>query len=147
MVRQLNRIAPQLPVTAVKTYQAVATSDQTVVAACATVGCDAWRYGWDTMVNENTELGKRQAAYIRRESGRSFTELPTRRDGAGATVFRFEPYQRCFANHETRPARYLVRGGDHRANTGLITEHVDSEDWVEDFAEHQDALAHRLGQG
>jgi hypothetical protein len=144
MTRPLNRIDPQLPVGAVKTYQAVATSDETVVAACQSVGCQAWRQGWDTLVDEATDLGRRQAAYIRGQSGRTFQELPAE---GGGTVFRFESGQRCFADHHTRPAHYLVRGGDHRGNTGLITEHVRPEDWVEDFAEHQDRLATRLGQG
>lgn len=144
MTRPLNRIDPQLPVGQMKTYQAIATSDQTVVAACESVSCPAWRHGWDTVVDETTELGRRQAAYIRAESGRTFQEL---RAEGGGTVFRFETGQRCFADHQTRPARYLVRGGDHRGNTGLIREHDDSEDWVEDFAEHQDRLADRLRQG
>lgn len=149
MTRPLTRIQPQLPVTSVKTYQAVAASDQTIVAACQSVGCEAYRRGWDTMVDLATDLGKRQAAYIRTRSGRTFTELPVGTlDGSDqAVIFRFEPGQRCFADHHTRPAVYLVRGGDHRGNTGLIREHVDPGDWVEDFAEHQDRLADRLRQG
>jgi hypothetical protein len=144
MTRPLNRIDPKLSVTAVKTYQAAAISDKTVVAACQSVGCDAWRHGWDTVVDESTELGKRQAAYIRKQSGRTFSEM---RHHEGMTLFRFDSGQRCFADHHTRPAVYLVRGGDHRRNTGLIREHVDPDEWVEDFAEHQDRLADRLGRG
>jgi hypothetical protein len=142
--RPLNRIAPQLPVGAMKTYQAIAPPDQTVIEACASVGCAAWRQGWDTVVDEDTDLGKRQAAYIRQNSGRTFKEL---RSETGLTVFRFESGQRCFANHETRPARFLVRGGDHRSNLGVIREHVGADDWVEDFALHQDHLAERIGRG
>jgi hypothetical protein len=140
----LNRIEPQLPVEAVKTYQAAALSDATVVAACQSVGCEAYRKGWDTTVDELTDLGRRQAAYIRAQSGRTFKES---HDGLGLTVFRFDSGQRCFADHHTRPAVYLVRGGDHRGNLGLIRRHVSTADWVEDFAEHQDRLATRLGQG
>ena len=144
MSRPLNRVAPQLPVGAMQTYQAVATSDQMVVVACATADCQAWRYGWETKVDETTDLGKRQADYIRRESGRTFAELKA---GDGLTVFRFEPWQRCFADHRTRPARYLVRRGDWRGDLGTTREHVDVGDWVEDFAEHQDDLADRLRKG
>jgi hypothetical protein len=144
MDRQLNRVKPQLPVGAVKTYQAVAVSDETVVAACQSVGCDAYRLGWDTVVDESTDLGQRQASFIRTRSGRSFRELRTE---AGLTAFRFDSGQRCFADHRTRPAVHLVRGGDHRANTGLIRSHVRVADWVEDFAEHQDRLADRTRQG
>ena len=144
MALSLNRIAPQLPVGAVKTYQAVALSDETVVAACRSVGCQAYLHGWDTLVDESTDLGRRQATYIRDESGRSFKEL---RSEADLTVFRFDAYQRCFADHHTRPVRYLVRGGDWRADTGLIQEHDRPEDWVEDFADHQDRLAERISRG
>lgn len=140
----MNRLEPALPTGAMQTYQAAAVSDKTVVAACQSVGCTAYQLGWDTVVDEETMLGQRQAAYIRQSAGRSFRELRTE---AGLTVFRFDAYQRCFADHETRPAVYLVRGGDHRANTGLIRKHVDPDDWVEDFAEHQDRLADRLRQG
>jgi hypothetical protein len=142
--RPLNRIKPAGPVQAYQTYQAAAPHDQTVLAACRTVGCGAYLHGWDTVVDEQTDLGRRQAAYIRQQSGRSFKEL---RSEGGLTVFRFDAYQRCFADHRTRPARWLVRGGDWRASTGLVREHTRPDDWVEDFAEHQDRLADRLRQG
>jgi hypothetical protein len=59
--------------------------DTTVVAACADVGCEAWRLGWETLVDERTPLGRAQGAYIRHQSGRTFAELAD----AGITVFRF----------------------------------------------------------
>lgn len=142
--RPLTRVDPAMPVGSYNTYQAVHPTDETVVAACQSAGCEAFRLGWDTAVDEDTDLGRRQAAYIRQESGRSFRELKTE---AGLTVFRFENGQRCFADHHTRPTVYLVRRGDWRANLGLVRPHVRVGDWVEDFAEHQDRLADRLRQG
>lgn len=144
MDRPLNRIEPAGPVGAYKTYAVRQPSDQTVVLACETVGCLAWRYGWDTTVDERTELGMQQAAYIRQRSMRTHRELRT---AEGLTVFRFESGQRCFADHRTRPQRYLTRAGDHRGNLGLIREHTRSQDWVEDFAEHQQQLADRIERG
>lgn len=142
--RPLSRIEPALSVGAMKTYQALAPTDQTVIAACATVGCAAWRHGWDTVVDEETEFGRRQAKFIRQGSKRTFREV---RNAVGLTVFRFDTGQRCFADHHTRPAVYLVRRGDWRGNLGVTREHVGPGDWVEDFAEHQDHLADRLKQG
>ena len=144
MTRPLTRVDPAMPAGAYQTFQAVHPTDETVVAACQSVGCQAYAKGWDTAVDESTPLGMAQARYIRQESGRSFRELKT--DG-GLTVFRFESGQRCFADHHTKPTVYLVRGGDWRANLGLIRPHVRVGDWVEHFAEHQDQLAERISRG
>ncbi|MGW0587464.1 hypothetical protein [Streptosporangium sp. NPDC002607] len=143
-MRPINRIAPALPVGAMQTYRIVAPPDQLVRAACELVGCAAWRHGWQTAVDESTELGRRQAHYIRYASGRTHRE---QRTAAGLTVFRFEPHQRCFADHRTRPETYLVQGGDWRQRLGLIRRHVRPADWVEDFAEHQARLNRAIERG
>ena len=108
--------------------------DTAVRAACQDVGCESWRYGWETAVDEGTALGANQARYIRRMSGRTFTE---HRSGA-LTVFRFEPGQRCFAEHRTRPGRYLVRG---------VREHSNVGDWIEDAAEHVTSIEDQRKRG
>lgn len=138
------RAAPAMPVGAYKTYTMSMPADLTVVAACSQVGCQAWRHGWETHVDEATPLGKAQASYIRRQCGRTFRE---RRTAAGITVFAFEPGQRCFAEHRTRPIRFSVRGGDWRADLGLIRAHSSGRDWAEDFGEHQDRLAGQIRKG
>jgi hypothetical protein len=139
------RIDPVGPAQAYKTYQILSPLDTAVRAACEDAGCLAWRHGWETQVDERTDLGVAQATYIRQRSGRTFTE---RRTGEGLTVFRFEAFQRCFADHQTRPERYFVRGGDWRGNPrGDVREHVRPGDWVEDFGGHQQALADRLQEG
>lgn len=123
-----------VPVTAYETYSITSPRDTAVKAACEQVSCPQWRHGWDTAVDESTELGTAQAAYIRSQSGRTFRELRTE---AGLTVFRFESGQRCFAEHRTRPEVYLVRDGDFRGNpTGRRRQHTRPQDWVEDFGEH-----------
>src|SRR5690606_34697531 len=122
----------------------ISPADRMVKTACEDAGCLAWRYGWETRVDEGTELGRAQAAYIRHQSGRTFREIRT---AEGLTVFRFEPYQRCFAEHRTRPEVYLVRGGDWRRDLGLIRRHTRPADWVEDFGEHQQRIADQQRRG
>lgn len=148
-MRPVTRITPALPVHAYQTYQVVAPqATHWRPATCAEVDCQAYTGGWRSLIDEATELGKRQAHYIRRESGRKFAE---HRDEAGLTVFEFEAGQRCFAPHQARTGRpevYLVRGGDWRGNpAGQVRKHVRAEDWLEDFAEHQDRIAGRIEKG
>ncbi|MFC7817552.1 hypothetical protein ACFUTR_23260 [Streptomyces sp. NPDC057367] len=112
---------------------------------CEQVGCAAWLRGWDSVIDERTELGKAQAAYIRNQSRRTFRETRT---GDGLTVFRFESGQRCFADHQTVPELYLVRDGDWRGNpTGRSRRHTRPQDWVEDFGENQLRLVDQQQKG
>src|SRR5881296_3201680 len=141
----INRsIQPAMPVGDYITYSVTATRDTAVVSACKDVGCVGWRYGWETGVDERTDLGKAQAAYIRRGAGRTFTEL---RSG-DLTVFRFSSGQRCFAEHRTKPDVLRKNNGDFRTNkydrngvfvaeTGTIRQYTRVVDWVDDFQEHQ----------
>lgn len=132
------RVPPALPAEAMKSYRIVSPQDTTVRAACEQVGCEAWRHGWETALDESTPLGQFQAAYIRQSSGRTFREMRT---ATGMTVFRFEAGQRCFADHQTWPERFAVRDGDWRGNpTGRGRVHANAADWVEDFGEHQQRL-------
>ncbi|HEX2657858.1 MAG TPA: hypothetical protein VHU40_06285 [Polyangia bacterium] len=95
-------------------------------------------------MDESTDLGKQQAAYIRQRSGRTFRE---QRTGAGLTVFTFESGQRCFADHRTRPEIFAVQGGDWRQQTGPAQRHQRPADWVEDFQENQGRLAELHARG
>lgn len=137
------RVDPRGPAGAYKTYRISMPSDVMVRAACEEVGCLAWRYGWVTHIDESTDIGRQQAAYIRRASGRTFQE---HRDGP-LTVLAFEPGQRCFANHETRPQLFQVRAGDWRQHLGVIRDHVTPADWVDDFATHQDRIRCEVEKG
>lgn len=142
----LNRIEPAGSPGAYQTYAITRRPDTLVKAACEQVGCQAWRYGWDTAIDETTELGRRQATYIRARSGRSFRELP--RAGQGAvTVFRFEPHQRCFTDHQTIPEKFQVVGGDWRAYSGLIRRHTSGADWAEDMGDHLGRVADQQRKG
>ncbi len=144
----MNRIEPRLPVTAYKTYQfAAPLSTHWRNASCSEKECRAYIQGWVTACDEATTLGAAQADYVRHNSGRTFTE--TREDGL--TVFTFGPGQTCFVDHKIRidrPELFIVRDGDWRGNpTGETRTHTRPEDWVEDFADHQDRLAARQSRG
>jgi len=150
MSRPSFRLQPQLPAGSMKTYQVLAPkATHFRRATCAEVDCANYLNGWKTPIDESTDLGKKQAHYIRNSQGRHFTE--DRNIAPGITMFIFEAGQTCFSEHQVRldkPEIYLVKGGDWRGNpTGMKREHVNAGDWVDDFANHQDQLATRLNQG
>lgn len=147
-MRRLFRIDPKMPPGAYRTYQILApASTHWRPATCAEVDCAAYLRGWSTTVDETTELGARQAYYIRRQSGRGFTE---QRDTAGLTVFAFEPGQRCFRAGEhqvqVRPESYLIRPGDWR-HLGDPRRVGSARAWVDDFGEHQQRIADEIQKG
>jgi hypothetical protein len=112
---------------------------------CEEVDCPNYLHGWKTVIDETTDLGQRQALYIRQESGRRFTAMW---DG-GLTTFIFEAGQQCFAQHQVpleRDPLFVVRSGDWR-DYGPPRIHRRAEDWVEDFASHQQQLADRIERG
>lgn len=145
IINEPVRLAPNMPVGDYVTYNLASPLDTTVKAACHQVGCQAYAHGWETKIDETSPLGKSQADYIRRRSGRDFKESHT---AEGLTVFTFPAFQRCFADHKTRPESYAVRGGDWRGNpTGMVRQHVNAADWVEDFSEHQDQIKTLIERG
>lgn len=148
-MRPLNRLTPKLPPSAMKTYQLLQPKKTHFKrATCEESGCGAFSRGWKTQIDESTELGQRQAYYIRKQSGRRFRE---ERNIEGLTDFIFEPGQRCFQSDThvvslEREPFYFVKNGDFRQST-MRREHKNAADWVDDFASHQEKLAteHRKG--
>ena len=131
-----NRIAPVGPASAYNTFSITQPSDTGEREACEDADCAAWRNGWETRIDESTDMGKAQASYIRWQSGRTFKESRTE----GLTVFRFERGQRCFTEHKTHPQFFRVRHGDWRGNLGLMREHTRPDDWVEHMQENLDRV-------
>jgi hypothetical protein len=109
------------------------------------VDCKAYQNGWATTVF----AGSDDEALIRSLNYR-FVET---KEADGMIRFTFYAEQPCFAasRHRVpieREPLYVVRGGDWRGNPrGEKTTHTRPEDWVDDFANHQDKLATRLAQG
>jgi hypothetical protein len=127
------RLSPQGPREAYQTFSVRSRPDRMIKTVCEKVGCPAWRSGWESVIDESTDLGQAQAAYIRTQAGRTFRE---QRRGDGMTAFRFDSGQRCFAEHQTRPELYLVRDGDYRGNpTGRERRHANAADWMDHMQE------------
>lgn len=145
----INRFVSAIEPAEMKTYQiARPMSTHMRPGTCADVDCDAYRYGWRTTIFEGTEQGAAQAHYIRQQSGRKFVEDR----GPDFTVFTFEAGQKCFAQHQMvldRPALFVVRDGDWRGNPrGTQARiHHSADDWVDDFANHQQTIAEQIKRG
>ncbi len=149
--RKLFRIDPVGPVQAYKTYQVAApVRTHWRVATCAEVECEHYTHGWATTVLP----GSSDEALVR-GSGRHWrgeVQGGPKPDEHGMLRFVFPPGQPCFGAHRHRVPLgrdpfFVVRGGDWRANTGLIRRHTRGADWVDDFATHQDKLIAQQQRG
>lgn len=146
----INRMTPNMPAQDYTTYRILAPqATHFGPATCEDVDCPAMINGWSTLIDEATDLGQRQAFYIRKHSGRSFMESRT---PAGLTEFLFRAGQDCFAQHTYRnelPPLFIRKGGDFRGNPRGIAPvtHTRPEYWVEDFQEHQDKVKTILERG
>lgn len=146
-MRPVNRITPALPVGAMKTYE-IRMPKQTHwrEATCAEVECPEFQNGWTTRLPRGSEL-----VDVLRRSGRRFHEITDLT--SPELEFIFEPGQPCFraTTHRVRvdrPELFVVREGDWRGNPrGTSRQHRRPEDWVDDFATHQDKLATALERG
>ncbi len=139
----LNRAAPALSPLAYQTFAIASPADRQIPAACEQVLCEQRQFGWESHIDESTELGKRQARYIRTQSGRTFREAKS----GTITVFKFASGQRCFREHHTRPEVFYVHGGDWRQQTSAARQHTRAADWVEDFGLNQIRLRDARARG
>lgn len=150
MQRKINRLEPALPPTAMQTFQVKApVSTHTRKATCEEVECEQYARGWRMKIDLNTDLGQRQAQYIKYHAGRSYKKIGAR---DGMVELEFAANQPCFQEHRVRnslPEKYLVKGGDFRGNPlkTLTRVHKKPEFWVEEFAENQDRLKTRIERG
>lgn len=150
MKRKPSRIKPNLPSSAYTTFQVTApTATHTVEASCEDVECEQYARGWRMKLDLGTDLGQKQAHYIKHLSGRSYRVVDQR---DGLVTLEFPGGQPCFQQHRVRnqlPETFLVRGGDYRGNPlGTKTRvHDKPEHWVEEFQEHQDRLKTAIERG
>jgi hypothetical protein len=103
---------------------------------CEEAECAAQAYGWQTRLDLKTELGQKQAHYIRTLSGRTFTEQVD--PDTNTVLFLFAPDQRCFAQHQIpleRPELYLVDSAGGRRV------HTSGDAWVDDLCTNQQTIA------
>lgn len=147
-----------------KTYQIaspITTHHRRATCDEGEIDCENHRNGWVTAVDESTELGQRQAHYIRTNCRPVTAELAVaagvrryseERTPAGWTAFTFPPGQQCFAQHMVRlhrPDIFVVRDGDARGNPRGTNPylHDEGEHWVEDFSEHHDRIKTIVDRG
>lgn len=92
---------------------------------CSEARCLQYERGWLTIVDERTDMGRKQAHYIRTESRRGFVEFRSEDAGAhldgetvaipdGMTVFKFYAGQQCFGTHEDREVVFVHQKRDVR---------------------------------
>lgn len=118
-------------------------------ASCAEVDCPNRIHGWKTVLDVSKADHARVANWIRLQSGRFYTiEQPK---NSTIVTFIFPSGQNCFIPHTVplqRPELFLVKGGDWRGNPMKlpVVQHR-PEDWVDDFANHQDKLATLIQRG
>jgi hypothetical protein len=146
MQRPLFRPTPVLPPGAMQTYALTRPKKtHTRIAICKEVDCGNYKYGWKTIIDVGTALGAKQANYIRLHSGRHFQF-----DQSGTVVtFTFQSGQQCFREHRVRIDReplYLKFGGDWRQTASAPTR-MNSADWVDDFATHQQRISDKKQEG
>lgn len=126
-----------------RAYRVHMPHDVTVAAACEDVGCDQWRSGWITKLDESNEMAALTANWFRSgQTGRTFREAASVQDGKRLAVFHFDSGQRCFQEHRTRPGRLLV----HQRGR-LVAEHTDLRFLAEDYTEHVGRLAEEQEKG
>lgn len=145
----LFRVDPAMPPGAYRTFSVRSPiSTHTRRATCDEVGCAALEHGWVTTVDEATELGQRQAHYIRQKSGRHYKASRV----GGLVSFTFPPGQQCFAEHRVsldRPEIFTAQPGDWRIRPARheVYVHKRAADWLDEFATNQDKLATIVNRG
>lgn len=148
MQPNLSRIQPRMGAALYKTYEVVSPLPTHFrPATCAEVGCPHYLSGWRVRV----EALAPDLLHAARNSGRKYVEQSV---AEGETWLVFEAGQDCFKarthlTHTDRPPLYLVRDGDWRGNPrGTKARlHQRPDNWVEDFAEHQQKLADEIEKG
>lgn len=148
MSANLFRPEPKMGPDAYKTYSVVSPlSTHFRPATCAEIGCPHYLSGWRVRVEGLTP----QDIHAAKTSGRKWVE---QRVADGETWLVFEAGQPCFraSEHRTRmdrPPLYVVRDGDHRGNPrGTKTRvHHSPDNWLEDFATHQQKIADEIKKG
>jgi hypothetical protein len=120
-------------------------------ATCEEYECDGYLHGFVTTVDLSTELGQKQYHFITHDKTRRWVE---QRANEFLVKFYCGPGQRCVSWNEHRvpigrPPFLLVAGGDFRGNPHRIPtiRHRNYDDWVDDWATHQQKLADRVKRG
>ena len=101
----LGLVSAQSPRQYVKRH-IVQTAEHFMAADCKETGCPHYEFGWTTTIDEQTDLGRKQARYIRKEAKRKYTE---QNNAVGLTLFYFESGQKCFTAHKVQTGEAPIK--------------------------------------
>lgn len=147
--REPQRDQPLMAAAQYKTY-AIASPIETHTrrASCREVECGKRANGWKTVLDTSKPKHAKAANWIRLQSGKFFvyTQVGT------VVTFTFQAGQDCFEPHRVsleRPELFMVQGGDWRGNPLNVPTrvHANGDDWVDDFANHQEKIAILVQRG
>lgn len=142
------RCDPQLPVTAMKTFE-VRTPSATHFerVSCEEVDCRDFRDGWVVGFDVEKFSAAQELGRICTRLGKKFTV----RRLDNKIIFTFASGQACLNPHRERidrPPIYIVRGGDWRGNPrGEHRTHRNAADFTEDWQESQAQVFDRAQRG
>lgn len=135
----------QMPVGSYKTYRSsspLATHYRK--ATCEEVDCPAYMNGWSYKVSDLT--GELVDAIKR--SGKNWRRVKLTEE---EDYLVFDSGQQCFDTHQVsldRPAFYYVgRGHSSVFRTRNAFQHRRAEDWIDDFATHQNRIIEAIERG
>lgn len=144
----VNRLLPALGPECYQTFEmSMPIRTHWRPATCAEFECDMWVHGGVLTVDLSTDLGQKQYHYATHDKSRSHS---MQRVSETMVKFVYGPGTICFepirSTHRVpvgRPAFFLVSGGDWRGNPRGTPRYIHRrpEDWVDQFATHQDRLA------
>jgi len=145
----LTRLAPKMDAASYQTYGVTRPArTHWKAATCAQVNCPRREQGWKQTIDLTTELGQKQARYIKLHSGRSYVKES---QADGIVVLVFGAGQDCFDEHRIpldRDSLFTLRGGDWRGNPrGIPLRRLSPIAWRDDFGEHQEKLADLAKRG
>ena len=148
MNAQPSRPDPLMPAQAYKTFAVVSPlGTHFRPGTCAETNCPHYLKGWRTRVEALTP----DLLHTATTSGRRYT---VQQIAEGETYLVFPAGQACFrvSEHRVRLDRaplYVVRDGDHRGNPRgtKARVHLSPDNWLDDFATHQQAIADEIEKG
>jgi len=150
-VGQQALVGPGMPIQTYTTYVIRTGNEQTTPASCEQVDCDAYRLGWVTTLDVSTEAGQRAMAFLTAGAGGRHYVETTENPAGPLRTFRFEPGQRCFAAGEhrvqLRPSVFARYPGWLGQRIGDARRYDRPDQWVDDFATHQETLADAAQRG
>lgn len=121
-------------------------------ATCEQIECPGWTQGYEVVVDERTDLGQRQAAYLRDQlpirSGRPVAKQY--QDDMLMTHFVFAPGTECMraGEHRTsndRPPNFLKLIGDRQHGvSGVLVRHSGADSFVDDMSTHLEKISGQI---